>query len=98
MTYLSSTFPIWLLPFVERLARGSVYAPLTAPDGWRDAMHLPNGLGLLAGLLVAVAVVWMWGRWSPPPEGAFGKLRGASQRTAMPSSTNFRPGILKTTR
>ena len=65
MTYLSSTFPIWLLPFVERHAPGILIGPLTAPDGWRDAMHLPNGLGLLAGLLVAVALIWMWGRWSP---------------------------------
>jgi hypothetical protein len=97
MTYLSSTFPIWLLPFVERLAPGILYAPLEAPGWWGDSMGIDDRLRLLAGLLVAVALIWMWGRWSPPPEGAFGKLRGASQRTTAQSSTHRRPGFPKTT-
>lgn len=80
--FLSNTFPIWLLPFIRRLSPDVVYAPMTAPGWWRDSMHSPDGLRLLAGLLLALLMAVAWCRWRPPPEGAFGKLRGASQRTA----------------
>ena len=97
MTYLSSTFPIWLLPFVERLAPGIVYAPLTAPGWWGDSMGIDDRLRLLAGLLVAVLMAMALCRWWPPGGGGVKKAGTATHRTAASPPTNFQPGISKTT-
>ena len=96
MTYLSSTFPLWLLPFVERLAPGILYAPLEAPGWWGDSMGIDDRLRLLAGLLVAVALIWMWGRWSPRGGGGE-KATSPRMRTAASPPTHRAPGILKNT-
>lgn len=69
MTFLSSFPPCWLMPFVQRIAPGIVYAPLTAPGWWHDTMHSPDDLRQVAALLMALLVIVAGCRWRPPGGG-----------------------------